>query len=159
MLTEQSNPHLHDTYFAGSPNTIENLPTWLLKAKFSRTDTDLIAVSNDGLNEIRFVDFFSNFDLPSLLTENGLIMNGSLLSYLAGPNIIGKYAQATDGDVLSIGEVSSVKGKVTATRIDGTTVELGLKDPVFQGDTIETIDDGTVGLVFIDKTTFSLSEG
>ena len=32
-------------------------------------------------------------------------------------------------------------------------------DPVFQGDTVETEGSGAVGLVFLDKTTLSLSEG
>ena len=34
-----------------------------------------------------------------------------------------------------------------------------LEDPVFQGDTIETEGSGAVGLVFVVKTTFSLSDG
>ena len=159
MLTEQSKPQYSESFFAGSPSTIEYLPSWLIKANFKRTDSDLIATSSDKSQEIIFIDFFSNYDLPSLITENGLIMNGSLLSHLAGPRIIGQYVQAENIETLSIGEVSTIKGKVEATRIDGTTVELKIKDPVFQGDTIETIDDGNVGLVFIDKTTLSLSEG
>ena len=32
-------------------------------------------------------------------------------------------------------------------------------DPVFQGDTIETSENGAVGLIFLDKTTLSLSDG
>ena len=43
--------------------------------------------------------------------------------------------------------------------MDGTTSNLNQGDPVFQGDTIETEGTGAVGLVFLDKTTLSLSEG
>ena len=60
---------------------------------------------------------------------------------------------------LSIGEVSSVSGVVKATRLDGNIFELSVGDPVFQGDTVETEGSGAVGLVFLDKTTLSLSEG
>ena len=43
------------------------------------------------------------------------------------------------------------------TRVDGNVFELNTGDPVFQGDTIETSVDGSVGLVFIKQ--LSLSEG
>ena len=94
-----------------------------------------------------------------MLTENGLLLNGSLIRALAGPLAKGQYAQATDGNVLSIGEVSTVSGTAKATRLDGTTTNLNAGDPVFQGDTIETEGSGAVGLVFLDKTTLSLSDG
>ena len=60
---------------------------------------------------------------------------------------------------MSIGEVSSVTGTVKATRLDGSSSNLNNGDPVFQGDTIETVGSGAVGLVFLDKTTLSLSDG
>ena len=55
--------------------------------------------------------------------------------------------------------MSSITGTVKATRLDGSTSNLNTGDPVFQGDTIETVGSGAVGLVFLDKTTLSLSEG
>ena len=60
---------------------------------------------------------------------------------------------------MSIGEVSNVTGSANATRIDGTSINLANGDPVFQGDTVEVSSSGAVGLVFLDKTTLSLSEG
>ena len=107
---------------------------------------------------IEFIDYFANFDLPSIQTENGLVFKGSLIDALAGSIAPGQYVQASDSGALSIGEVSNVTGAANATRIDGTTVNLANGDPVFQGDTVET-SSGAVGLVFLDKTTLSLSEG
>ena len=133
-------------------------PSWLTKANFSRTQTDLIATSPEG-EEVVFIDYFTNFDLPNIQTENGLLLKGSLLKALAGPLAKGQYAQATGDGALSIGEVSSVSGVVKATRLDGNIFELSVGDPVFQGDTVETEGSGAVGLVFLDKTTLSLSEG
>ena len=137
---------------------IEDAPFWLPKASFSRTDTDLIAISPDG-KKVFFIDYFTNFELPSIHTENGLVLKGSLLQTLAGPLAKGQYAQATADGALSIGEVSSISGTVKATRLDGNVFELSTGDPVFQGDTIETEGSGAVGLVFLDKTTLSLSDG
>ena len=109
--------------------------------------------------KIIFVDFFTNHDLPSLETENGLLLKGSLLEALAGHLAVGQYAALGEAQTLSIGEVSSIKGTAKATRLDGNVFNLSNGDPVFQGDIIETEGSGSVGLVFLDKTTMSLSDG
>ena len=153
-----SSPYQDDYFFDKVSNSINEAPSWLPKANFSRTQTDLIARNESG-EEVVFVDYFTNFDPPSIQTENGLLLKGSLLKALAGSLTPGQYAQAAEGGALSIGEVSTVNGTVNATRLDGTAVQLGSGDPVFQGDTIETVGNGSVGLVFLDKTTLSLSEG
>ena len=149
---------VHKSILSVNGLDIEDAPFWLPKASFSRTDTDLIAISPDG-EKVFFIDYFTNFELPSIHTENGLVLKGSLLQTLAGPLAKGQYAQATGDGALSIGEVSSVSGTVKATRLDGNVFELSTGDPVFQGDTIETEGSGSVGLVFLDKTTLSLSDG
>ena len=118
----------------------------------------MIATSPEGEQAV-FIDYFTNFDLPSIQTENGLLLKGTLLKALAGPMAPGQYAQASGDGALSIGEVSSVTGTVKATRLDGNVFDLSTGDPVFQGDTVETVGSGAVGLVFLDKTTLSLSEG
>ena len=127
---------------------IKDAPSWFPKAKLSRTQTDLIAVSKNG-DEYIVHDYFTNHELPSIQTENGLVFNGSLIDILAGPIAPGQYAQAAGEGVLSIGEVSSLSGTAKATRLDGTTTNLSVGDPVFQGDTIETEGSGAVGLVFL----------
>ena len=137
---------------------ITNAPSWFPKAKLSRTQTDLIANSENGEEYILF-DYFINHESPSIQTENGLFFNGSLIETLAGPLAPGQYAQASGDGALSIGEVSSLSGTAKAIRLDGNEFVLSDGDPVFQGDTIEVSDSGAVGLTFVDKTTLSLSEG
>ena len=146
------------SYYAGNSLDINGVPSWFPKAQLSRIESDLVAISPAG-ERIKFIDYFVNFDLPSIQTENGLLFKGSLIESLAGPLAPGQYVQASDGNVLSIGEVSNVSGSAKATRLDGTTVNLANGDPVFQGDTVEVSSSGAVGLVFLDKTTLSLSEG
>ena len=102
-------------FFSGTSLDITGMPEWLPKAVFSRTQNDLIAISENG-DRLNFVDYFTNFNLPSILTKNGLLLKGSLLESLAGPLAKGKYVQASEGGALSIGEVSNVSGTVTATR-------------------------------------------
>ncbi len=149
---------LSESIYAGNSTAVNDLPSWLLKSDFSRNNTDLIAISPNG-EKLTLVDYFTNFELPNIYTENGLQLKGNTVNYLAGPLAKGKYSQAADANILSIGEVSTVSGSVKATRLDGTTTNLSVGDPVFQGDTIETEGSGAVGLVFLDKTTFSLSDG
>ena len=67
-------------------------------------------------------------------------------------------AQST-GEGQPIGEVESTTGTVTVTHVDGTQETLEAGSPVFQGDTLETSDDGSVGVVLADDTTFSMAEG
>ena len=114
---------------------IKEAPSWLPKANFSRTQTDLIATSPEG-EQVVFIDYFTNFDLPNIQTENGLVLKGSLLKALAGPLAKGQYAQAAGEGALSIGEVSSLTGSAKALRIDGNEFNLSNGDPIFQGDTI-----------------------
>ena len=141
-----------------SEDTIINTPYWLPKSEFSRTHSDLIATNRNG-EQIIFENYFSDHDLKSIETENGLLLKGSLIKALAGPIAPMQYAQVGNSDTLSIGEVSAIKGNVQATRVDGNVFTLSEGDPVFKGDIIETIGDSSVGLVFLDKTTMSLSDG
>ncbi len=60
----------------------------------------------------------------------------------------------TDGE--PIGNVDSMEGQVFAIRVDGTRVELKEGDVVFQGDILESSDDGAIGVLLADETTFSM---
>ncbi len=148
---DKSNNHL-------KTQIIKDAPSWFPKANLSKTQTDLIATSVDG-EEVVFFDYFTNHQLPSIQTQNGLIFHGGLVDKLSGLFTKGQYAQASFGEELSIGEVSSLAGVAKAKRVDGNEFNLSNGDPVFQGDTITVSNSGAVGLTFLDKTTLSLSEG
>ena len=145
---------------ANSGLNLEHVPDWVIHSNFSRTETDLIATEISG-KKIIFLDFFTHHELPGIFTKNGLFLNGNLLKNLAININPLKYAQAQQANdaTLSIGEITAIKGEAKATRSDGNEVNLNQGDPVFQGDVIETIGNGSVGLVFLDKTTLSISEG
>ena len=120
MLTTQNTNNsqynqLVKSHYAGSGLDIKNAPEWLPKATFSRTDTDLIATDSNNESHI-FVDYFTNFELPSIFTNNGLMLKGSLIETLAGVLSKAQYTQAASSNILSIGEVSTKDGSVSATR-------------------------------------------
>ncbi len=55
-----------------------------------------------------------------------------------------------------IGTVDNVTGSISVVRADGSTDTLEIGDKVFQGDRIETPDEGGVGITLADTSTFSL---
>ena len=76
------------------------------------------------------------------------MLKGNLVETLAGALSKAQYVQAASGEILSIGEVSTKEGSIIATRLDGTSTELNIGDPVFQGDTIETLEVDQLVLFF-----------
>jgi Ca2+-binding RTX toxin-like protein len=57
---------------------------------------------------------------------------------------------------IAVGKVETSEGGVWAVRADGSRVELQAGDQVYQGDLLETADDGAVGVTFADGSAFSL---
>jgi len=99
------------------------------------------------MGEYEHVDGSSTFgDAPGALGEIAQI-----------PESITEISQAASNTV-SIGKVETLNGIATATRADGSQVTLKIGDSVYQGDTVETSGDGTLGLVFVDTTTFAMTQ-
>ena len=143
---------------AGQSNIIIPFGVLLLKADFVREGPDLLLIGPDG-QQVLVRDYFSVDVPPDLLTEGGALLTADTVEALAGPIAPGLFAQEGEGTkVVPIGEVESIEGEVTVTRVDGTEVSLQPGDPVFQGDVLETGEEGTVGIVFIDDSTFALDE-
>ena len=129
----------------------------LLIAEYTREGDDLILTGPDG-TEVLIQDFFGTGNPPDLVTEGGARITPEIASALAGSLAPGQYAQAEPGGAANqpIGTVDTATGSVWVLRADGSRVELQPGDPVFQGDVLEIGEDGSVGLVFIDDTVFSL---
>ena len=143
---------------AGRDLLIDN-GKWILNGEFSRVGADLIIKGLDG--QIVLVrGFFDLSSPPDLLTDGGLVIHGQLAVRLAGPLAPGQVAQVgpQTGSTSPIGKVTELEGKASATRADGTKVELKEGDPVYQNDIIETGEDAAVGLEFADESSFSLGD-
>ena len=129
----------------------------LLIAEYTREGDDLILTGPDG-TKVLIQDFFGTGNPPDLVTEGGARISPEIASALAGSLAPGQYAQAEPSGAANqpIGTVDTATGSVWVLRADGSRVELQPGDPVFQGDVLETGEDGSTGLVFIDDTVFSL---
>ena len=128
----------------------------LLRAGFSRVGFDLRITMTDG-TQFLVVEYFSQINPATLMTEGGSALSPDLISALAGPMAPGQYADVEIAiKQQEIGRVDHTLGEVTATRVDGTTVELNKKSSIYQGDILETGKDGAVSISFIDETEFSL---
>ena len=68
--------------FSGSALTINDIPSWLPKANFSRTQYDLVAISPNG-EEIVFIDYFTNFEYRSAPSRarTAVLLNMTLSLY------------------------------------------------------------------------------
>jgi tetratricopeptide (TPR) repeat protein len=80
---------------------------------------------------------------------------------------LAQQAGAGDSDNRSIGKVIAVSGSVTIERTAAVAVMVNLAGPrgearvgdqVYQGDIVETASDGTIGIRFLDGTSFNLSK-
>ncbi|MCD8496766.1 MAG: FecR domain-containing protein [Alphaproteobacteria bacterium] len=80
-------------------------------------------------------------------------------SFIAEPL---QYADASGGagahDESPVGAVQEVTGEATVTRMDGTVETIQIGTPIYQGDVVETDSSGAVNIVFIDETSFAVSE-
>lgn len=74
----------------------------------------------------------------------------------APENDLIEIAQAVAGE--PIGQVDTSKGDAVIIRADGEKVTAEAGTPIFLGDVVETSGEGSVGLVFMDDTIFSLAE-
>lgn len=128
-------------------------------AVYRQKGDDLVLTSGDGMTVV-VPGYFLADPRPDLLTLEGGRITPSLVASFTPPEAAGQYAQA--GSVAQatepIGQVENASGGVFVTRADGTRVRLGVGDPVYQGDVVETVPGGAVNMVFLDKTTFALGD-
>ena len=131
----------------------------LLLGDYARLGPDLQITLPTG-DSVVVVDYFADPTAapPALQTEAGAVMNGDLVSQLAGPMVPDiQVAQAGTSDALGdpAGHVDQLKGDVVALR-GGVEVELGAGDPIYEGDVLVTGAGGAVGIVFADNSTMSM---
>ncbi|MEM7596474.1 MAG: Ig-like domain-containing protein [Pseudomonadota bacterium] len=140
----------------GGEITIET-PAHLFKADFVRDGSDLV-LKNNGVDDIRIVDYFAQNTPADLITANGARLTGETVEKLAGPMAPGQYAQAgqaTGGE--PIGQVETVEGGAQVQRADGTVEDLIVGMKVFQNDVVSTPDGAKLSVTFLDGTIFTLA--
>ena len=142
-------------------------------ASLSADGDNLVITFPDGSATV-VEDYYSQSTPPELVSEDGSRLSGAEVldaappaapiglaqvspgAFVPDPSIIGQAVSGSDGQ--AIGQVEELSGSVFAVRADGTRVELQLGDSVYQGDILESADDGAIGIVLADQTTFSMAE-
>jgi hypothetical protein len=130
----------------------------LFKGDYSRAGSDLI-LTGEGSAKFVVTGYFDTDTPPALLSPQGAMLTGNVVTALAGPQYPGQYAQA-DGAPQGaevIGTVQTLSGGATVVRANGVTETLNVGDAVFQGDVVMTGPGGKLGIGFIDGTVFNLS--
>ena len=159
LRTESGSLHSYEIVEAAGTSVAVPDASLLFTGEFSRSGSDLVLTGSDGAKLV--VTGYFNTDMPpALVSPQGAMLTGDVVTSLAGPQFPGQYAQAGGGAgqaAESIGKVQTLEGGATVVRANGVTETLKVGDPVFQGDVVMTGPGGKLGISFLDGTLFSLS--
>lgn len=129
----------------------------VFRGDYTRQGPDLL-ISHPDNGSLKILNYFAQSSPPDLITSGGALLSGDTVVQLAGPQAPGQYSQVgTGAGGAPIGSVQTASGTVTAQRTDGSSVTLSTGDPVFQGDVVQTSDNSSLVIIFVDETLFSLS--
>ncbi len=124
--------------------------------ELTRDGQDLVLEAPDGT--VLIIDgYFSAIPQPQIMAEDGQVLTPELVNSFA--RSAPEFAQAgTMDDVSPVGVIEEASGSATVTRTDGTVETISIGMPIFQGDIVETEGDGAVNIIFIDETSFAVSD-
>lgn len=129
--------------------------TYITNAEMLRDGQDLILRHPDGAS-FTVEGYFGEYPPPSLSAPGGATLTPELVSSFVKP--AAQYAQSsTASDETPVGTAGEITGNATIMRADGTTETLRPGMPIYEGDVIETDAQGAVNVVFIDETSFAIS--
>lgn len=129
--------------------------SYIRDADMSRDGMDLVLETPEGTVVID--NYFAQAQPPALSAPNGLTLTPELVHSFTHSG--SQYANAGSmNDASPVGAVQEISGEATVTRLDGTVETAGIGTPIYQGDVIETSEDGAVNIVFVDNTSFAVSE-
>lgn len=152
-----TNTQMHHNFSADGKTSIALPdPAYVKDANFSRDGYDLVLELNGETVVIE--GYFLSEPAPNLVASDGTMLTPDLVNSFT--NAGNEYAQNSLGqnDTSPVGAIQEITGEVTVTRADGTTQSVSIGTPIFQGDIIETEENGAVNIIFVDETTFAVSE-
>ncbi|MFT7577212.1 MAG: hypothetical protein ACI9XZ_003608, partial [Alphaproteobacteria bacterium] len=126
----------------------------LFGGDFARDGFHLTITGSDG-QQYLIKDYFNNPTPGDFVAPNGAILSSEHATRLAGPRMAG-YAQAASQAASTmaqqiIGTIKTLEGgSATATRPDGSKIELKVGSAVYEGDIIQTGAGAKMSIVFTD---------
>ena len=134
--------------------------SFLLEAQYDRLGPDLLL--SGGGQSVFIKGYFRHGETADLYTgDGGAVVSGSSVLHLAGSPTPGKFAQAENGSIVgttAVGIVDIAEGRVLLLRSDGNNVLAEAGAEIFFGDVVETEAGASIGITFIDDSTFALGE-
>lgn len=151
-----------DVFKGGEASDLITVPDahLLFSGEFQRSGSfDLRITGEDGKSFV-VLDYFRPEKRATLQSPDGAILTPEVVEALAGPLAPGQYAQgqAQPSDAQVIGRVATVTGSATVLR-NGVVVTLNAGDAIQKGDVVQTGSGSTLGITFIDGSTFNLTAG
>lgn len=125
-------------------------------ASITRDGMDLVL--NTPAGSVVVHGYFASEQPPLLVSPDGMTLTPALVQSFMRSDAQYASAENNANDESPVGAVQEITGHATVTRLDGTIEAIGIGTPIYQGDVIETDDDGAVNIMFIDETTFAVSE-
>lgn len=132
---------------------------FIANAEILRNGQDLVLRHPDG-RVFTVENYFSAMPAPALVNSAGAALQPDMVRAFVQPaNQQQQYAQAHESlnDESAIGIISEVSGTGTITRTNGIVEKIVQGLPVFAGDIIETDVEGAVNIMFVDETSFAVS--
>ena len=129
---------------------------FIADSQMTKDGYDLVLEAPDG-SVVVIEGYFLAEPAPVLQGPNGSALTPELVdSFAKAPAEFAKGSSLTDES--PVGTIEELSGEATVTRADGTVEAIQLGTPIYEGDIIETSADGAVNIVFIDETSFAISE-
>ena len=129
--------------------------SYVTEADMLRDGYDLVLQTPEGTVVVE--NYFAQEPPPFLTAPDGKTLTPDLVeSFAHSPQ---EYASnQTVSDASPVGAVQEITGEAHVIHTDGTVEIIGVGTHIYQGDVIETEEDGAVNIMFIDETTFAISE-
>ena len=129
---------------------------FIANAQMTKDGHDLVLEAPDG-SVVVIEGYYLAEPAPVLQAPDGSALTPELVDAFAkAPS---EFAQTGSlNDESPVGAIEELSGDARITRADGTVETVQIGTPVYQGDVIETSGDGAVNIVFIDETSFAISE-
>ena len=130
--------------------------TFVKDAELARDGQDLVIEGPHGTVIVE--SYFAQTHPPLLSAPDGTALTPDLVSsFIKNAAQYADVTPASVSDVSPVGAVQEISGEATVTRANGKVEILGVGSPIYQGDIIETSEDGAVNIVFVDESTFAVA--
>ena len=152
----QGTPNHSSTTLHIDGQTVE-LPdaSFVRDAEMTRDGMDLVL---DGPNGTIVIEgYFAAEPTPDLVSPDGSTLTPELVNSFA--KSAAEFANTSSmTDESPVGAVQEVTGTAKVTHLDGSVETISIGTKIYQGDIIETESDGAVNIMFVDETSFAVSE-